>query len=165
QPHPYFYYPSSPAYDPSYHYGAYSQQRQQAPAPDVEGMLPLEQSFIENILRLNRGKQATVYMTIEGNTKTFKGKIEADGSDHIILIDPNTGKLYVLLMVYLDYVVFDEEINYTYPLGSSPRQMSIYTPRRLPSLAQGRTPNEKIYSFFVLNHFFLLNYESSVQTN
>ncbi len=129
QPHPYFYYPSSPAYDPSYHYGAYSQQRQQAPAPDVEGMLPLEQSFIENILRLNRGKQATVYMTIEGNTKTFKGKIEAAGRDHIILSDSNTGKRYLLLMVYLDYVVFDEEINYTYPLGSSPGQMSIYTPR------------------------------------
>ena len=41
------------------------------------GMLPVEQSYIENILRLNKGKLATVYATFENNTqwnaKIFKG--------------------------------------------------------------------------------------------
>lgn len=94
----------------------------------VPGMLPLEESYIENILRLNRGKQATVYMTFENNqqwnAKIFKGVIEAAGRDHIILSDPKTGKRYLLLMVYLDYITFDEEINYIYPTG-----MASYSPR------------------------------------
>jgi spore germination protein Q len=89
------------------------------PAPQVPGMLPLEQSYIENILRLNKGKIATVYMTFENNkewnAKVFKGRIEAAGRDHIILSDPKTGMRYLLLMIYLDYVTFDEELEYDYP--------------------------------------------------
>lgn len=100
--------------------------------PQVPGMLPLEQSYIENILRLNKGKTATVYMTFENNrewnAKIFKGVIEAAGRDHLILSDPQTGMRYLLLMVYLDYVTFDEEIEYTYPFGGAPG-MATYSPR------------------------------------
>ncbi|MGD6424869.1 spore coat protein GerQ, partial [Xanthomonas citri pv. citri] len=82
-------------------------------------MLPAEASYIENILRLNRGKLATVYATFEGNkewnAKVFKGIIEAAGRDHVILSDPQSGTRYLILMVYLDYVTFDEEIEYDYP--------------------------------------------------
>ena len=101
----------------------------QAPAPG--GMLALEESYIENILRLNRGKVATVYMTFEGgNQKVFKGVVEAAGRDHIVLSDPQTGKRYILLMVYLDYITFDEEIEYTYPFNSMGQQpLSSYSPR------------------------------------
>ncbi len=35
----------------------------------AHGLLPLEQSFIENILRLNLGKVATIYMTFENNSE------------------------------------------------------------------------------------------------
>lgn len=92
------------------------------PQVPVEGMLPLEMSFIENILRLNRGKIARVYMTFEGRAnddrqQMFEGIIEAAGRDHIILSDPQTGQRYLLLMVYLDYVEFDEEIEYDYPFA------------------------------------------------
>lgn len=91
-------------------------QQQQGVAQNIPGMLPLEESYIENILRLNRGKVATVYMTFENNrewnAKVFKGVIEAAGRDHIILSDPQTGMRYLLLMVYLDYVTFDEELQY-----------------------------------------------------
>ncbi|MYL62421.1 spore coat protein GerQ [Bacillus hwajinpoensis] len=91
--------------------------------------LAVEQSYIENILRLNLGKIATVYMTFENsekwNSKVFKGVVEAAGRDHIILSDPQTGKRYILLMVYLDYITFDEELEYNYPL----QQTTQYTPR------------------------------------
>lgn len=91
-------------------------QQQQGSAQNIPGMLPLEESYIENILRLNRGKTATVYMTFENNrewnAKIFKGVIEAAGRDHLILSDPQTGMRYLLLMVYLDYVTFDEELQY-----------------------------------------------------
>jgi spore germination protein Q len=92
--------------------------------PQVPGMLPVEQSYIENILRLNKGKLVTVYATFENNTewnaKIFKGIIEAAGRDHLILSDPQTGERILLPMVYLDYVTFSEEIEYEYPFGAGP---------------------------------------------
>lgn len=89
-------------------------------APGVQhGVLPAEESYIENILRLNLGKMATIYMTFENNpqwnAKVFKGRLEAAGRDHIIISDQKTGVRYLLLMVNLDYITFDEELNYTYP--------------------------------------------------
>ena len=102
------------------------------PGSQVAGMLPIEASYIENILRLNRGKLATVYMTFEGSTEwnsmIFKGIVEAAGRDHLIISDPQTGKRYLLLMVYLDYVTFDEELEYEYPFGST-AGLAVYPPR------------------------------------
>jgi spore germination protein Q len=84
-----------------------------APAP------VFEESYIENILRLNLGKTATIHMTFENNAqwnaKVFKGRLEAAGRDHIIISDPTTGMRHLLLMVNLDYVTFDQELNYEYP--------------------------------------------------
>lgn len=83
--------------------------------------LPLEESYVENILRMNVGKMATVYMTFENNpewpSRVFRGRVEAAGRDHLILSDPETGKRYLLLMVNLDYVVFDEPLQYAPPPG------------------------------------------------
>ena len=96
---------------------------------NVPGMLPAEESYIENILRLNKGKLATVYMTFENKKeKTFKGLIEAAGRDHLIISDPQTGTRYLLPMIYLDYITFDEEIEYQYPFGGG-GGMSSYSPR------------------------------------
>jgi spore germination protein Q len=85
----------------------------------TDGMLPLEQSYIENILRFNRGKWANVYQTFEYNpewpAKVFRGIIEEAGRDHLIISNPETGKYYLLLMVNLDYVEFDEPIEYITP--------------------------------------------------
>ncbi|SDQ12335.1 spore germination protein Q [Virgibacillus subterraneus] len=136
QQYPYYYYPQfSPAYYPAYdprqmpqspqnQQNQQAQQQQQADGMGQlgTGQLPMEQSYIENILRLNEGKAATVYMTFENNSqwnaKVFRGIVEAAGRDHIILSDPQSGKRYLLLMIYLDYVTFDEEINYSYPYGN-----------------------------------------------
>ena len=80
-------------------------------------MLTLEQSYIENILRLNRGKLATFYFSypdsVEWRDKTYTGIIEAAGRDHVIVSDPNNGRWYLLLMIYLNYVDFNEKINYS----------------------------------------------------
>lgn len=124
-----FYPPNPYAFQPMY------QQRQmmppsgqQIPGPP-QGMLPMQQSYIENILRLNRGKLATVHMTFEGNNqRTFTGIIEAAGRDHIVLSEEGTGRRVLLLMIYLDYVTFNEEINYEYPFGND-QQMAAYSPR------------------------------------
>jgi spore germination protein Q len=90
----------------------------------LPGVPAQEESYVENILRMNLGKVATLYMTYENNTewnaKIFKGVLEAAGRDHIIISDPVTGKRYLLLTLNLDYITFDEPINYTLPFGSMP---------------------------------------------
>lgn len=87
------------------------------PADNFSGDdLPMEQSYIENILRLNKGKKVNVYMSysdsVEWRDKMYTGIIEQAGRDHLIISDPSTGKWYLLLMIYLDYVEFNEKINY-----------------------------------------------------
>jgi len=81
------------------------------------GELPMEQSYIENILRLNRGKMVRVHMTFtdsnEWRDRVFVGIVEQSGRDHIILSDPATGRWYLLLMIYLNFIEFDEKINYS----------------------------------------------------
>ncbi|MEG0025897.1 MAG: spore coat protein GerQ [Bacilli bacterium] len=76
-----------------------------------------EQSYIENILRLNKGKKVTIYMTFPDSKDyrdlAFKGVIEQSGRDHIIISEPATGKWQLLLMIYVDYMTFDEQINYS----------------------------------------------------
>lgn len=77
-----------------------------------------QQSYIENILRLNLNKVATVYMNFENSqwgSKIFKGIIKGAGKDHIILKDLQSETRYLLLMVYLDYITFEESIEYDYP--------------------------------------------------
>ena len=84
-------------------------------SPYVPAQTLNEQSYIENILRLNKGKKVEIYMSfpdsIEWKDKIFKGIIEESGKDHIILSDPNTGNWYLLVLIYVDYIKFDENIN------------------------------------------------------
>lgn len=95
-------------------------------------MLPIEQSYIENILRLNKGKLVHLYATFEGstqwNSKEFTGIIEAAGRDHVILSDPQAGTRYLIPMVSVDYITFSEEIEYEYPYGAGP-SLGTYPPR------------------------------------
>ena len=78
---------------------------------------PIEQSYIENILRNNIGKKVRVHASfsdsVEWRDRKYTGIIEAAGRDHIILSDPKTGRWYLLLMIYLNYADFDEKINYS----------------------------------------------------
>lgn len=119
-------------------YPGFSPQPMQAPVgtsgtksgQNIPGMLPIEESYIENVLRLNKGKLVEVYTTFENNkewnAKIFNGVIEAEGRDHLILNDPQTGKRYLIPMVYVDYVTFSEPIEYEYPF---PGPAASYPPR------------------------------------
>ena len=95
----------------------YPQSPYSSPYGPVTGFV--EESYIENILRLNRGKVGTFYFTYsdsnEWRDRIYKGVIEAAGKDHLILSDPKTGKRQLLQLLYFDWAEFDEEINYDYP--------------------------------------------------
>lgn len=77
-----------------------------------------ESSYIPSILYLNKGKQVEIYTSYPDSTewhdKVFKGLIEQSGPDHIILSDPSTGAWYLILMVYVNYIKFNEKINYNF---------------------------------------------------
>lgn len=78
--------------------------------------LTSEQSYIENILRMNKGKKAKFHVTVPGSVewqdRVFEGIIEQSGRDHIIVSNPSTGEWYLILMIYLDFVTFEEPINF-----------------------------------------------------
>lgn len=84
--------------------------------PSGNNDLPMEQSYVENILRLNKGKIASFYMSYpdsnEWRDKIFTGRVEQAARDHVVVFDPKNGKWYLLLSIYLNYIVFYEEINY-----------------------------------------------------
>ncbi len=77
-----------------------------------------EQSYIENILRLNKGKVVRAYVSFpdatEWRNKIFEGVIQEAGRDHLILSNPNNGEWYLILMIYLNYVTFNERIAYSH---------------------------------------------------
>ncbi|MDX1806158.1 MAG: spore coat protein GerQ [Paenisporosarcina sp.] len=112
-------------WNPAYAQGMQQPQQMMPQQPMTPPQIPAgggrrgpagEESYIENILRLNKGKLATVYLTFENNrewnAKVVKGIIEAAGRDHLIVSEPATGKRYLIPLIYLDYVTFDEEIIY-----------------------------------------------------
>jgi spore germination protein Q len=97
--------------------GMYQPQQFVGQVPETpQGMISIEMSFIENILRLNRGRMGTFYFTYENNPEwpamVYRGRIEEAGRDHIIIYNPEMNKSYLLLMVNLDYVEFDDRIEY-----------------------------------------------------
>ena len=76
----------------------------------------MEQSYIENILRNNIGKKVRVHASfsdsIEWRDRVFTGIIERAGRDNLIINDIDNGKSYLILMIYVDFVEFDEKIIY-----------------------------------------------------
>ncbi|MEG0977378.1 MAG: spore coat protein GerQ [Bacilli bacterium] len=80
--------------------------------------LPMEQSYIENILRLNKGKKTKVYVSYPDSSawqnKVYEGIIEESGKDHLIVYDNLNNLWYLIRMIYVNYVEFMEPINYSH---------------------------------------------------
>ncbi len=76
----------------------------------------METSYIENILRNNIGKKVRVHASfsdsVEWRDRVFVGIIERAGRDNLIINDIDNGKYYLILMIYVDFVEFDEKITY-----------------------------------------------------
>ena len=92
-------------------------QGYQMPPSNNEKLIPeIEISYIENILRANKGKAVKVYYSYPDSEKwrdvEYYGTIEEAGIDHLIIRDGATGVYYLLRMIYLNYIDFMEPINY-----------------------------------------------------
>jgi len=79
----------------------------------------VEETFLENLFLLNKGKMATLYFTFANNSqwnaKAIRGTILTAGRDHILLREENSNKRVMLLMANLDWVEFDGSISYPSP--------------------------------------------------
>lgn len=79
-----------------------------------------EESYIENILRLNRGKLANFHFTVPtasqtngaGNTIVVRGTVVEAGRDHAVIHEASTNHYFLFPMIYFDYAEFDEQITY-----------------------------------------------------
>ena len=76
----------------------------------------MEQSYIENILRNNAGKKVRVHASfsdsVEWRDRVFVGIIEHAGRDNLVLHDIDNNIHYLILMIYIDFFEFEEEITY-----------------------------------------------------
>ena len=92
----------------------YTDNIKEIPTPGLD-YLPLEQSYIENILRLNRGGRAKAYVSFPDSSswrdKIFDGFIEQAGRDHLVM-SVEDGRWFLIPIIYLDYVEFPGKIVY-----------------------------------------------------
>ncbi len=86
------------------------------PTQPATGQLPMEQTYLENILRMNIGKVVKLHVTFSGSNewldKTFPCIIEAVGIDHIITSDPKTGEWHIIKTLYLNFLSCEEKLNF-----------------------------------------------------
>ncbi len=80
-------------------------------------VLPLEESYMDNLVRNNIGKQVCIYVTFPSSNDfrdfKFNGILEQSGKDYVVLSEPSTGKWHLIPSIYIDYITFDENINYS----------------------------------------------------
>ena len=80
--------------------------------------LTMEQSYIENILRLNKGRKVKAYVPYPDSSawqnKIYEGIIEEAGKDHLIIYDNANNLWYLIRIIYLNYVEFMEPIIYSH---------------------------------------------------
>ena len=80
--------------------------------------LTMEQSYIENILRLNKGRKVKAYVSYPDSSawqnKIYEGIIEEARKDHLIIYDNANNLWYLIRIIYLNYVEFMEPIIYSH---------------------------------------------------
>lgn len=93
-----------------------SQGGTQPPIQNLTPNIAPQPPYAENLLKQNQGKLATFYMSypdsVEWRDRRFTGVIEDSGRDYALLSEPDTGKWWLLWLVYINYVEFDEPISH-----------------------------------------------------
>lgn len=79
--------------------------------------LPMEESYIENILRLNKGKIVKVYVSYSDSNDyhdmIYTGKILQAGKDHLVMTNAEENNWYLIPMIYVNWVEFETKPIYS----------------------------------------------------
>lgn len=82
-------------------------------SPSILDFKDSENSFINAVLKRAIGKEAVFYFSYPDSIKwrdmTYEGKVELVGEDYFVVREKNTNYIHVLLLLYLEYVVFKKE--------------------------------------------------------
>lgn len=80
-------------------------------------VVPFEDSYIDSLIRNNIGKQVCIYVTFPSSNDfrdfKFNGILEQSGKDYVVLSEPSTGKWHLIPSIYINFITFDENINYS----------------------------------------------------
>ncbi len=83
---------------------------------------PNHVDYADNIFLLNIGKKVSVYFSypdsIEWRDKIFTGNIVDAGRDYLLLRDEN-GNNILLWAIYINYAIFEEDIEHNYNKASN----------------------------------------------
>lgn len=81
----------------------------------ISSQVQRDPQYAESIFRKNLGKKVTAYFSypdsVEWRDRTFTGTIIDEGRDYLLLRN-DQGKVTLLWLVYINYAIFDEPINY-----------------------------------------------------
>ena len=70
------------------------------------------QAFFENVVSNNISKKVLVYLNFPNEIKEISGIIEQIGNDYIILSDPLSNNWCLIPIRNINYISFEEKINY-----------------------------------------------------
>jgi spore germination protein Q len=80
-------------------------------------VVPFEDSYMDSLIRNNIGKQVCIFVTIPSSNDfrdfKFNGILEQSGKDYVVLSEPSTGKWHLIPSIYINFITFDENINYS----------------------------------------------------
>jgi len=87
-----------------------------AAKPSSNGNINLSpEEYAESLLKLNVGKYAEFYMSFSDSNqwrdRIFRGIIEDSGRDYAVL-KQDDGSYVILWLIYLDYVIFPDQIKH-----------------------------------------------------
>ncbi len=72
-----------------------------------------ELSFVNSVLKNLKGKEATYYFSYSDSIKwrdmEYKGSLIGIGEDYIVIKESLTGNKLILLLLYLEWVVYEGE--------------------------------------------------------
>lgn len=84
--------------------------------PNISNNQINDQSYLENTLKFNKGKVGKFYFSFPYSDKykdiEFTGILKQIGKDFIIIKDSTSEKCYMIPLMYLSYIQFEENINY-----------------------------------------------------
>lgn len=74
----------------------------------------LNNSINSNYINPSKGKKVTIYTSFPNTNeqKELKGIIELINMENLIISNPTDGKWYLIPKKYINYMIFDEAINY-----------------------------------------------------
>lgn len=89
-----------------------------AKAPIVNYVsLPLEESYMDSLIRNNIGQQVCIYISIPNSNDfsdfKFNGILEQSGKDYVVLSEPSSGKWHLIPSHFINFITFSENINYS----------------------------------------------------